>query len=468
MITEWEGKPDFLTFSSRIFSRNQHPPHLTYLYPYLTRIATWEADKAGDHLIVSMPPRHGKSFTISRLFPAWYLGINPSQRVILASYGATLARKHSRAARSIVASRVYAELFPEIKLAADARSADSWDLIPVVSGEAGGMDAVGVGGGITGKGAQLIIVDDPIKSRAEAESATYRDRLWEWFTDDLYTRREPGASVILVMTRWSTDDLAARLIRRQREKWTYIRLPALAEPDDLLGRAIGDPLWVARFDTSALHDIESSIGAYAWAGLYQQSPVPQSGGLFKRASFRLTQTAPPILTHAVRFWDLALSEREHADYTVGVLLGRTPVGQYVVLDVTRFRAEWSDVIPRIIETARADTSDVLVGFEQTAFQSRAVAQFLSAPGMGEYKAFGVKPEGDKFTRALPFAARAGEGMIDVLSGRGWTDDFLEELVTFPKGAHDDQVDAASGAYRLLIDMESMKPRALKVNTSRYA
>ncbi len=457
---EAKSPPSFLAFRKHIYRRIDEPKHLAYLHNYLSAIA----ERGDQQLIVSMPPRHGKSFTLSRLFPAWYLGIHPDHRVILASYGASLAIKNSRAVRNILNSPVYREQFPLIKLANDARSAESWD----IAEHGGGMDAVGVGGGITGKGAHLLIVDDPVKSRAEAESAHMRDYLWEWFNSDLYTRREPHASIIIVMTRWHMDDLVGRLLRNQPDSWTYIRLPALAEANDPLNRAVGEALWEARFPVTALREIEANIGAYAFAGLYQQNPIPQAGGLFKRGSFNLIDVPPTDFLYRVRFWDFAMSEREHADYTAGVLMGMTTDERFVVLHVERFRAEWTDVLPRVIATARADGTNVIVGMEQVAYQSRAVQQFLSSEGMAGYAAFGQKPEGEKFVRALPFAARASQKLVDLVRGE-WTDAFLDELVAFPQGAHDDQVDAAGGAYTKLVELHTLQQprRALPVSTTKY-
>src|SRR3990167_603984 len=194
---------------------------------------------------------------------------NPEQRVILASYGASLAKKNSRYTRNVLLLDRYHAVFPGVVLAGDSASAEAWD----IAGHDGGLDAMGVGGGVTGKGGHVIIVDDPVKSREEAESETYRDKVWDWFTDDLYTRREPGAAVIVVMTRWHQDDLVGRLLRDQPGTWEVLDMPALNEA--------GAALWPERYDLPALERIQRMIGDYAWSALYQQSPVPAAGGGFK-------------------------------------------------------------------------------------------------------------------------------------------------------------------------------------------
>jgi hypothetical protein len=211
------------------------------------------------------------------MFPAWHLGRNPDHRIILASYGASLARKNSRYARNVVQLNRYRAVFPGVELADDSHAVDAWD----IKGREGGLDALGVGGGVAGKGGNIIIIDDPVKSRVEAESKVYRDRTWDWFNDDLYTRREPGAATIAVMTRWHQDDLVGRLLKKQPGRWEMLNLPALAEGDDPLGREEGAALWPWRYPIEELDEIRYRLGMYAFASLYQQRPVPREGGLFK-------------------------------------------------------------------------------------------------------------------------------------------------------------------------------------------
>jgi len=340
----------------------------------------------------------------------------------------------------------YQMLFPDVHLASGSRAADAWDL---AAPNEGGMDAMGVGGGVTGKGGHIIIVDDPVKSREEAESEVYRDKVWDWFTDDLYTRREPGAAVIVVMTRWHMDDLVGRLLREEPGKWTQLRMPALAEPYDKIGREEGAALWPARYPLAELMNIKSVMGEYSFSALYQQHPVPAEGGLFKRRNFNVVpMPAPDSLVQVVRFWDLAMSEKTSADYTVGVKMAQGVDGRIKVLDVARRQLEWPDVTPFIAETALKDGPGVQIGFEEKGYMSRAGQELVADPRLHMFGIWGYPKAKDKVTNALPFAARVGQQVVDVVDGY-WTREYLEELCSFDKGAHDDQVDASAGAYEML-------------------
>lgn len=434
-------------FKRRVFRGYQNAPHLALLDAHLTavtrHIETAGADGIG-HLIIALPPRHGKTLLTSQLYPAWHLGRNPAHSVILASYGATLAHKNSRAVRNLVARQRYRDLFPGVGLAADSQKVDSWR----IAHYEGGMDAVGVGGGVTGKGAHLIIVDDPVKSREEAESQTMRDKVWDWFTDDLYTRREPGAGVIVIMTRWHSDDLVGRLLQREAEKWTLTRLPAIAEDDDPLGRKVGAPLWKRRFSSAALDDIRGLMGDYSWSALYQQRPIPAQGNIFKRGRLMPFVDDVPAMEEVVRFWDLAMSAATSADYTVGVKIGRGVDGHYYVLDVARAQLDWGSVVPFLARVMLADGESVAQGVEQTGFMARAVQELNADERLHGHQVWGYPVDTDKLTRALPFAAKCGAGLVRVVNA-GWSADFIDELCSFPNSAHDDQVDASSGAWAML-------------------
>ncbi len=437
----------FRQFKERLYPNYLHAAHLELidaaLMDAMKFVETQGAEGHGFH-IFEMPPRHGKTVSISRLFPPYGIGTHPDWRFIMASYGATLAYKNSRAARNFMLSPRYAEMFPDVMLASDSKSTDAWN----VAHHEGGLDAMGVGGGATGKGGQFIIVDDPVKSRAEAESEVYREKIWDWFTDDIYSRREPGGAIIVVMTRWHQDDLVGRLLLQDPEKWRRLRLPALAEDNDPLGRKVGEALWPARFPEPVLRDTEKMMGAYSWSALYQQNPVPAEGGLFKRVKFNIVDREPADIEFIVRYWDLALSERTSADHTVGVKFGITKERRIVILDVERFQVDWDDVPDRIERVALKDGNRIPIGIETAFFHTQAVKKLLQRQRLHLFSIKGYPVDTDKFTRALPFAARVGEGMVDVLR-RNWTEAYLDELCGFPLGAHDDQVDASSGAYLML-------------------
>lgn len=439
-------------FKTRMMRGYEHAPHLDVLDRELEQVSAYAGSGGAvghGRLIVSMPPRHGKSTTASRLFPLWHLGRYPDHRIILTSYAASLSEKHSRAARNMAASTLYYELTGQ-RLADDSQSIASWAL----AGHDGGLDALGVGGGVTGKGGHIILVDDPVASRQDAESLNARNNTWDWFTDDLYTRREPGGAVVIVMTRWHADDLVGRALREMPGQWREVKLPALAEPGDFLGRPEGAALWPARFPTTELARTRTTLGDYAFAGLYQQRPVLLEGGMFKGSWFTIIDDIVSPLVATVRYWDLAMSSKSSADYSVGVQLGVCQDASIVVMDVARFRLEWGDVVPAMAATMLRDTTSVPQGVEQKGFMSRAIQELNSDPRLHGHSIFGYDVDGDKVTRALPFAARCAAGQVRVLR-RGWTDAFLEELMAFPAGEHDDQVDAASGAWAMMGGWDSM-------------
>lgn len=224
-------------------------------------------NKRDGRLIVQMPPRHGKSELISRYLPAWYLGTFPDRNVMLVSYEAHQAAKYGRYARNLMIEngpKVFG-----VSVADDSSAADRWG----IQGREGGMVTAGIGGPLTGKGAHLLIVDDPIKNAEQAVSEVYRDKAWEWWQSTAFTRLEPGGSIIIVQTRWHNDDLAGRVQREQAEEgWDVVSLPAIAEEDDLLGRAVGEPLWPERYPLERLAKMRGGMSPYWWNALFSQRP----------------------------------------------------------------------------------------------------------------------------------------------------------------------------------------------------
>ena len=438
-------------FKHKIYRRYEHPKHLELLDDALTQIALYvaTAGKQGiGRLLVEMPPRHGKSFTVSKLFPAWFVGNNPDYRVMNVSYGARLAEKNSRWVRNVLRSKAWASLYPHVQLARDSKSVETW----AIEGREGGMDALGIDGAATGSGAHILNIDDPFKNRQQAESVTYRERVWDAYTDDYYTRLEPGGAIIVTQTRWHEDDLIGRLVAREKGNWTRLRLPALAEDNDPLGRKTDAALWPQRYDKQTLLKTRATLGEYSFSALYQQNPVPAEGGIFKRSAF-IRVNDVPTLRFTVRFWDLAMSAKTSADYTVGVKMGVDDAGNVYVLDVIRVQMEWPDVVPMLRQQIALDGRHVVQGIEQQGFMSRAVQDLAGDRSLYAYTIKGYPTDKDKLTRALPFAARVGNGQVFVL-WRGGSAEYVDELTSFPNALHDDQVDASSGAFAMLDEPQS--------------
>lgn len=302
-------------------------------------------------LMIFAPPQHGKSELVSVRLPTFWLAKHPNDPVILSSYGATLAEEKSEQARDIVRSDEYKTLFPEISLSTTSKAREKWRLS---APHRGYMLAVGVGGPVTGRGAKLGIIDDPFENWEQAQSKTYREKVWQWWQGTFRTRIWEGGSVVLIMTRWHEDDLAGRLLKSQPGRWRVLRLPALAESQvdrdrkhqrmfipagelDPLGRLPGDALAPMRYSKQALLEIKNDVGSMVWESEYQGSPAPAEGNRIKR-DWLVIVIAAPRQARRVRAWDKAGTDRG-GDYTVGLLMAEAD-GIYYVEHVVR--GQWSD------------------------------------------------------------------------------------------------------------------------------
>jgi len=440
--------------------------HLMLLNRYLLDLA----GRSVTHLVVTVPPRHGKSTIISKYFAAWYLGTFPEHNVLVTSYGADFAASWAEQAKAVL--KEHGHLFgPASQLTFKARRGYNFSLAG-----GGNMFTSGVGGQITGKGAHIIVIDDPVKNDEEADSPVYREKTDNWFRGTVYTRQEPGCVFCIIMTRWHEDDLVGRLLRDAEgggQKWTVLNLPAIAEQDEPpfpygMGRQRGEALWPERYPIDKLREIEIVEGPRHWNALYQQRPAPEGGGIFQRNWFTVSLTAPPCV-RAVRYWDLAatsaLTSRD-PDYTVGVLMGVDKNGMYWVLDVCRFRGDPGQVESTIQRVAAEDArlpvsvvgSPVRTWIEQEPGAGAKIAvRNLIVNVLAGYPVF-ADPAGtmsttslgrhNKIQRADPLSGQAKAGNVKLLTA-DWNKAFLDELCSFPNGTHDDIVDSSSGAFNML-------------------
>jgi len=461
---------DLTAFKRHIYRRYMHAAHLDLLDRKLEAVTryveTGGAEGVG-RLIISMPPRHGKTMTTSKLFPAWFLGRNPYKRVMLVSYGQSLVNKSSRAARNFLNSRVYREVFPAVRLAEDSAGVEDWD-IHHSAGE-GGVSALGIAGASTGKGAHLMVIDDPHKGRNEAESKVIRDRTWAAFQGDLMDRLEPGGAIVIMATRWHEDDLTGRALREMgNEGWDVFNLPALAhEDDDPVGREAGEALWPERYGRDYFLNLRASVGPYEWAAKYDGDPQPSEGGILKEVWFRPLAYVKPPTVKRVRYWDLAMSEKKTADYTAGLRLDLCEDGEWYVTGMAREQVEYGR-LPGLLEGVMlTDGPTVRQGFENKGFMTRAVQEVAKSSALARYKIKGYSPDTDKLTRALPWAARAALRVVHLYVGpdgltRAEAEAMVSEFKAFPVGEHDDQVDAMSGAWEMINEVEKkpLKARAV--------
>ena len=424
---------DFTTYT---FPGYQPAPVHRYLAGKLEAVERGEIRR----LMVFMPPRTGKTELLMRWL-AWCVGRHPDQPMLYTSYGADLAWDKSAEIRNVVASEEYAEVFGRlstvdvpVELARDTRSVQRWR----VAGHKGGLQAQGVGGPLTGKGGVRIVVDDPVKNREEADSATYRERTWNWYTSTLRTRLEPRGAIVLVMTRWHEDDLAGRLLRRaqetaQADQWEVVSLPAIAKKEDPLGRQPGEALDPQRYDVAALKAIQASIGSRDWVALYDQEPRPDDGNVFKRSWFRYAERLP-VVKKLVVAWDTAFESKQRSDYSAAVLVAQGGDGNYYLMPLIHERLEFPELVRAATEqVARWPDATHIV---EARASGKSLRQQMRAAGI---PLIDVEPEGDKVARANTTTKYFEAGMVYFVKAPG-LDALEHELLSFPNGAHDDLVD----------------------------
>ena len=418
-------------------------------------------------LLIQMPPRHGKSEFASAHFPAWYLGTFPDRRVILASYEHDFAASWGAKARDRFAE--FGPVLWRLGVKRDRQAADDWQ----IAGHAGGMVCAGVGGPIMGRGADLLVIDDPVKSAEEANSETYRERAWDWYRSVAYTRLEPGGTIILIMTRWHEQDLAGRVLAeaaKTGERWEVIKLPALAEPGDVLGRTEGEALWPARYPLSALTEIQESIGPYWWSDLYQQRPAPPEGALFRASWWRYYEQAPLDMHDVILSIDCALKGTETSDFVVAQVWGRRWADLYL-LDQIRERTDFVGTL-RMIEALVAKWPQVYLKLVEDAANGPAVISALQhrVPGLVAVKpkALGSATDNSKRGRAqaILWLVEAGNVYLPAPSVAPWVEGFLSECASFPLGAHDDQVDAMTMALGRFMLERQEEPQEQEIPMGR--
>lgn len=411
--------------------------------------------KKSPRLILTMPPRHGKSQLVSKHFPAWCFGVDPNISIIASSYGDDLSKRVNKDVQRIMDNPIYHEVFPRTCLSTK-RNAGGYNMamrtmdLFEIPGFSGSFRSTGVGGGITGMGCDILCIDDPFKDRKSADSPTVRQSVWDWYTSTAYTRLSPGGGVLVTVTRWHENDLVGRLLDSMKQeggdRWTIINYPAVAEHDEP-HRKKGEALHPDRYPLEMLHKIRNNIGSYDWGALYQQHPTPRGGGVFKKNWIRHWTTRPKVIDRMIQSWDFTFKDAASSDNVSGQVWARVG-GDFYLLDnewgkmdfvaqvraMQRTSSKWPEALEKVVED-KANGPAII-----SALGSRI-------PGIIPYN-----PRGSKTARAYAISPlfEAGNVYLPPMDEEHpWVKNFIDEMLAFPNGAHDDQVDAMTQALDTL-------------------
>ena len=406
-------------------------------------------------LIIQAPPRSGKSELFSRRFPAWAFGQNPNLQMIAASYSADLSSRMNRDVQRIIDSEEYAGVFPETSFSSNTSASINSQKnirnseIFEIAGHAGAYRSAGVGGGITGMGADIAIIDDPVKDAKEANSQTYRDSVWDWYTSTFYTRLSPKSGILLGMTRWHEDDLAGRLLADMKnggDQWRVVSFPAIAEEDEQY-RKEGDALHPERYDLTHLTKIKKAVGSQAWNALYQQRPSSKGGDVIKRAWFK-RYSILPLMRRVIIAGDTAQKVKQHNDFSVFIVAGIGIDGGLYIIDLIRGKWEAPELerkLEDIWNKYRASHKAQSVYIED---KSSGTGLIQSIQRKRNIPIKGVQVDADKYTRVLGIQGFIESGYVFLPDGAEWVEDFLSECEKFTatdSHKHDDQVDTLTMA-----------------------
>jgi predicted phage terminase large subunit-like protein len=406
-----------------------------------------------------MPPRHGKSQIASIDFPAWYLGRNPTHEVIACSYSASLAMNFSRKVRAQLRTPEFTAVFPACQLDPEVQAAEGWQTT-----EGGGYLPAGVSGPITGKGAHVLVIDDPVKNREEAESANTQEVIYDWYTSTAYTRLAPGGGILVIMTRWHDMDLAGKLLNAAKEggdQWEVVCYPAIATEDEKF-RLQGEALHPERYPLTALHRIRAALGPRDWEALYQQSPVSNEGDYFKRSEMKFYQPED-LKDKRLQYyaaWDFAVGQKQSNDYSVGIVVGVDENDNVYIVDVWRGRWQSNELVEKILDLYEKWKPSI-VGLEKGLIEM-SIGPFLEKR-IGERKLWEMYMEElkpgrrDKVARARAIQGRLQQGKVFFPADGHFTHTLIAEMLRFPSGEHDDQVDALAWVGHMLGLFHALKP-----------
>lgn len=403
------------------------------------RMRNGEIPTENQYIALNMPPRHSKSMTITETLPSYYLGQFTEDRIIEISYNDTFARKFGKKNKEKV--RQFGKELFDIEIAKDSSAHDEWTL----DNNIGGMISRGVLAGITGQGADLMIIDDPIKNREEADSETHREKIWDEWIDSFSSRLHPGAIVILILTRWHEDDLQGRLLNPeygQPLNWQVYNFPLEAEENDILGRKLGEPLWPERYGYSFIEERKRYLSSFN--ALYQGRPTSQEGNLLKRDWWKYYEKLPKMQKQILSV-DATFKDGDDSDFVAIQVWGKTGPNMYLV-DNLKARLNFVSTLQAIRNMLKKHPGVVGKYVEDKA-NGPAIISMLNREIGGFIK---VNPQGGKVARVNAVSPYIESGNVYLPRNVEWVHDFIEEAASFPKGKHDDQVDAMSQALNRFI------------------
>lgn len=459
-----------LSVFPQLVSGNKNPAHIHYIAQKIQR-AIEEQGRRNKLLIISVPPRHGKSELISRHLPTWVLGNYPKKRIILTSYAAELSDFNSDVAKANFEK--WGPILWDVYPSKTMFNRSAWN-----TSQGGGVISAGVGGPITGFGADVFIIDDYVKGFEEAESQTMRNKIWNWWQSVAGSRLHPGAVVIILATRWHDDDLIGRLLKQRKEEGAdfpfdteIINLPAIAEENDPLGRSLGEALWPWGYNVEQLKAIKRIVGPYWWAALYEGNPAIRGGTLFKSAWFRYWEMDPRTGDYLcyrqggaepIRVHKLEMIRHVYVDPAIETKMVNDPTGMaawgysrkhkiWLLLDRINDRIEHTRIM-EVIKNFAFKNRCTVIGVENEKLGKVIVKQSFGNDQIGDVKIpfREIKTKGlDKYVRATPMASYVENERVFFPRGAYWLADYESGLVNFPNAAHDEDVDVTAMAQ----DME---------------
>lgn len=406
------------------------------------------------HIIIEMPPRHGKSLSVTETFPSYYLGKNPDKKVITAAYSDGLARGFGRLNRNKF-NEFAANVF-DLRMADDNSSVADWSIFS----HTGGMVSTGIGGSITGKGADLLLIDDPIKNAKEAQSVTARESVWQEWESTLSTRLHKGASVIVIMTRWHEDDFVGRLLESSPYNWHRLRLPAVAEDEeDLLGRKVGETLSPELgFDKEWAENKKLEVGSRTWASLYQQRPAPAEGAIFQRDWVQYFNVQPARYENMVMSWDMTFKDSETSDYVVGQVWQKSG-SEFYCIDQIRAQMDFTQSVQAVVNLKNKYPKCRTILIEDKA-NGPAIINTLKKKVSGIVP---ITPRESKTARAYSVTPFFEAGNVFYKNTLPHLNDTVEELAAFPNGSNDDTVDSMTQALNYFAE----RPKANVIGANAW-